>query len=54
MSNYIKSNRPLNIDDMPIHTAKARNFEELLESNLRSLGMDPTPIEENQSINEDK
>ena len=33
--NYLKGNRALNIDDIPIQTAKARNFEELLETNLR-------------------
>lgn len=29
---------------MPIPTTKARNFEELLESNLREMGMDAAPI----------
>jgi hypothetical protein len=31
---------------MPIHTTKAKTFEELLESNLRSMGIDPVPLEE--------
>lgn len=42
----MRSNRggvPVNIDDMPIIAPKAKNFEELLESNLRSMGIDPTP-----------
>ena len=47
----MKSNRPINIDDMPIHAPKAKNFEELLESNLKSMGIDPSPIEDN--LNDD-
>jgi len=42
----LKSNRPVNIDDIPIHTNKAKTFEELLESNLKSMGIDPLPLEE--------
>lgn len=30
----------VNIDDIPIPTAKSKNFEELLENNLRQLGME--------------
>ena len=36
--NYMKANRVLNIDDIPIQTAKAKNFEELLETNLKQMG----------------
>lgn len=39
-----RSQRTFNIDDMPIPTTKARNFEELLESNLREMGMDAAPL----------
>lgn len=31
-------NKPVNIDDMPIPTTKAKTFEELLESNLQQYG----------------
>lgn len=34
----------VNIDDLPISAPKAKNFEELLESNLRQMGMDPQPL----------
>ena len=29
------TSRPVNIDDIPVGTSKAKTFEELLESNLR-------------------
>ena len=52
-SHYNRSHRTntvQNVDDIPITTTKAKTFEELLESNLRQLGMDAVPP---QSDNDD-
>ncbi len=45
------------MDDIPISAPKAKTFEELLESNLRQLGMEavaPTTFNDDSSINENK
>jgi hypothetical protein len=37
-----KQSNVLNIDDMPINAGRAKNFEELIESNLNNYEFDPS------------
>ena len=38
--NFNRSQKAVNIDDIPVG-GKAKTFEEILEANLRQMGLDP-------------